>query len=154
MFNQQTKILMMKTPRLQKAYSIMEIMITVIIVSVIAGFGIASFQKAGDKNIERGLFVDLRVIMSAMEIYRVRHQGYVPGAVDLSTVGAINAALTINILGDNATYSCTSDPADYQCTASSNEGFALRVGTATVPALVIHCSAGTCPSCDATSCPY
>lgn len=63
----------------------MELMVVVIVIGVIAGFAIPSFQKANQKGRERIMFTVLHGFKGAIEIYKARHGHYLIHDFDYSS---------------------------------------------------------------------
>ncbi|MBI5024536.1 MAG: prepilin-type N-terminal cleavage/methylation domain-containing protein [Candidatus Omnitrophica bacterium] len=131
----------------EQSFTLMELMIVVVIIGVIAGFAIPSYQKAIEKNEEKTAVVKLQTIRAGMKIYLAKNGGY--PAFDMATVTAINANLGLSVVADTMTYQCL-----------QNDNGETNVCTATSPDSswsihwhdpggngLIHCGAGTCPTC-------
>jgi prepilin-type N-terminal cleavage/methylation domain-containing protein len=111
-----------------KAFTLMELMVVVVIVGIIAAFAIPNYTKANNKAEERQLITNLRAIISAEEVYKAQTGNYWPSGLSVPTanqgIAAINAALKLNLLGGaKYDYNCNS-PANqsYQCFARYSPG--------------------------------
>jgi len=135
-----------------RAFTLVELFVVVVIISIIAAFAIPSFQKVARKNRERRAALHLRTIHGANEIYRAKSGGeYLPGAG--LNLGQINAGLSINIIDTEMTYSYTrSALVAYTATAAWAGGgaFTLRVNQNALSGSNPCCLAGAClilPGC-------
>jgi len=142
-------------PKFQNAFTLIELMTVVIILGIIAGFGIPGYQKTRGRVIEKEGAHSLAVIASAMEMFRLRNPGYPdpPGGANLD-VNDINTTLSLGIIeqninytcaddDDNTTFTCTADPDDYTWELNISE---TNDGNP-------RCSIATCPTCVAGGCP-
>lgn len=131
------------------AFTLTELMVVVIIVGMLAAFGLPSFQRATLKNRERRAIVHLINIHGANEIFSARNgnAGYWPGPG--GNLAAINAGLSLNIIDNDMNYSYSrSSPTAYTATAAwPNTGsFTLRINRNAVTATNPCCAAGSCPT--------
>ena len=85
-----------------RAFTLTELIITVVIISMIAAFAIPSYQKAVRRSYERKAILHLTTIHGANEIYKERNGGYLTGA-GLNLAG-INSGLSLNIIDTDMTY--------------------------------------------------
>lgn len=112
--------------RTRNAFTFMELLVVVILVGIVAAFAIPSYGRARERVDEREALDNLWMIISAMEIYRVRHEGY--PTVDSPEVTGINTTLNLGIIEHNMDYSCDRARADrYRCDAVSPYGWEIRV---------------------------
>jgi len=126
-----------------KGFTLIEILIVVILLGVIAGFGIPSYNNAREKSDEREGEFSLSVIAAAMENYEYRNAGY--PAASLPQIDDINTTLNLGILEQNMDYDCTSSSATFTCTAISTYGWELDISNTSNG--VVRCSVVTCPTC-------
>ena len=100
-----------------EGFTLIEIMIVVVLVGVIAAFGIPTFDKMIRKSHERNAILGLTLINKANEVYEARTGGYYNsgGAVDLA---AINTNLSIDVKALDLTYSYTGVAGSYTATAA------------------------------------
>ncbi len=135
-------------------YTLIELIVTVIIIAVISGLAINNFLRALEQGYERDAIMTMKVIASSLEIER-RTQGHYP-TTNLNGLNAINNALNLKIPGNDFINS-------YQYTYIPGGGgdpyYILDVGTVNGwsvsydhSTLNHYCSAGTCPTCDASGC--
>lgn len=87
-----------------KAFTITELIIVIVIVSIISAFAIPQYRKLMQKSEEREIYLQLISVRAAVQIYLAK-----TGAAQISdwnTVNEINAALNLNLDGTGYTYSC------------------------------------------------
>lgn len=125
---------------MKKAFSLMELMVVVVIVGVVAGFGIPNYQRSMNISIAKDAVSNLKLIAAAQQIYFARNGFFYPDAGTVN-VYDINTNLHLNILEQQGvTYSC--NPTAPQCSATRT-GWTYSIALPT-----------TLPSCTAGSCPY
>jgi len=136
--------------KLQNAFTLIELMIVVIVLGIIAGFGIPNFNKSQERVVERDGEYNLGVIASAMEMYKVRNAGYPdpPAALNLDD---INTVLYLGVIAQNVTYACADDDDDttFSCTAAEGS-WTLRVTD--IDDGIPCCSTANCPSSPSNDC--
>ena len=116
----------------QSAFTLIELMIVVIILGIIAGFGIPNFSKSQARVVEKDGVYNLGTIASAMEMYRVRNEGDYPGLPGLIDTAEINTTLNLGIIEQGIAYVCLTNnavnPHTFRCTASPVDyGWSVRV---------------------------
>jgi len=129
-----------------KGFTLMEIIVVVILLSIVAAFGIPSYNNAFEQSDEREAVYNLRFIGEALEVYRVRNDDY-PN-FDLLEVSDINTTLNLGILEQNMDYDCAGGASRHVCMAISNYGWEIAYDTALAAAFNPYCVVtGTdCPS--------
>lgn len=148
----------MKTVPAQKAFTIMEILIVVIIVGVIAAFAIPNYGRSVAQSHYQDAVMQLSAIRNANQIYFARTSSYWPTATYVGTrnVSDINSNLSLNIIENSMIYTCDAyvSPTTFTCTARPPDGsFTVTVteaplATSTPPAGTDNprCTPlGTCP---------
>jgi len=135
----------------QNAFTFIEMMIVVIVLAVIAAFGIPNYQRSQQRVDERDGINNLENIASAMEIYRVRNDGLYPVTGDINTLAEINTELNMGIIAQNLNYSCFSNnavnPRVFRCDAIHNTPPPWRVRVTAVSLGVPFCGPGpACPT--------
>jgi len=123
----------------------------VVLLGVIAAFGMPNYTRAREKADEREAVANLRMVVHALELYKNRNGGY-PG-FDMPQAGDINTTLNLGIIEQNMDYNCVVAGADNTCTAVSPYGWQVQYSTAT-KANGVYCSVAGCPSCPALNCSY
>jgi len=138
--------------RSQNAFTLIELMIVIVIMAVIAAFGIPNFNRSQERVAEKDGAYNLGIISSAMEMFRVRNNGnYALGGI-LDNVGEINTTLDLGIIEQRIVYSCTGAGAAFTCTANPND-YAWNLNVREVDDGNPRCSAGVCPRCVGGGCP-
>ncbi len=125
------------------AFTLMEITMVILIISIIAAFTIPSYTKAARKADERTIIVNLTAMRAAADMYTIdgAHLG------TWVTLNAINTELGLSAMDIKATYTCGSAAGQTdRCTATHPDGWAIEFHDEHSGGR-LHCSAGTCPSC-------
>ncbi len=146
--NQCLKISAYRYKKLFKGFTLIEIMIVVVLVTVIAGFGLPTYDRIMRKSHERNAILGLTIINKANEIYEVRGGDfYIGGPIGLA---AINTNLSIDVKALNLTYSYTGAAAAYTAMAAWTGGGAPFTVEVDEGAIILrtnpYCSVGPCPS--------
>ena len=134
----------------------LELMVVVIIVGVIAGLSIPSFQRNMERTVERTAADNLNILWAAIRL-KAAQEGAMPttaywGADD------INPAFNVYLIEDPdyiSSYRCGVDipTGAYDCDAVSTFGWILHV-MENHESEKAHCSAGPqCPTCQ-PYCPF
>jgi prepilin-type N-terminal cleavage/methylation domain-containing protein len=128
-----------------KAFTLMEVVIVIVIIGIIAAFGLPNYVKSVARANAKDAAANLRIIASALQVYRAQVGGW-PDAADLEDVNEINQTLAVSIIPNNMTYSCD-DTAGFQCNADSPSGWQLQIDETTTLPFDPYCSSGvgTCP---------
>lgn len=133
-----------------KAVTLMEILLVVIIVGIMAAFGIPSYNRSVERTQEKTAVANLNMMIEALKLYQVYNGNY--PSMSLPQVNDINNALNLNIIGGDIGYNCLAPSTNYQCFAQSvTFGWGLRFQTA--GSFFVHCNVGTCPTCTGAGCP-
>lgn len=133
---------------MKKAFTLMELVIVVITISVIAVFAIPNFKKAVDRRYESSIVLDLTAINAAQEIYKSRYGAYYtfsnPSGQGKSS---INAKLNLNIGLQGAYFLCHPRSGVYECFGSIR-GFSIYMNPGSInPGTNPYCSPpGSCPT--------
>jgi len=135
------------------AFTIVEILIVVIIMSVIAGFAIPNYNKAQDRSNEREAVINLRLVGIAMQSFKLHDANDEYPSADLPQVSDINTALSLGIIEQTMDYDCVSSTSEFDCTAVHPNGWEVSIETNSGIVGVVHCSNNTCPQCSGTDCP-
>lgn len=106
-----------------KAFTLAEVIIVTVIISVIAAFALPNYFKSVRKQYERRIITDLKSIHAANEVYHAQTRVYLPPDAAAGTLVNMNQNLEINVLADSKiTYSCDGDGSVYTCTGAYNAG--------------------------------
>ena len=132
-----------------KAFTMTELLVVIIIMGIMASFIVPNYQNAVAQANEREAVVKLIAITKAMEVYNAMHGS--PVSYDLNDINEINTTLGTNIDPDKNNYSCVGVPVGYYCFVNSPDGWTLH--STDLQNGVVHCDSATCPSCDWQSCP-
>ncbi len=134
-----------------RGFTLTELMIVVILIGVIASFGIPSFAKMLRKSHERSAIMGLTALSAANTIYEARNGEYYQGAGDITV---INSNLSINILEDGLTYAYASSAVDaYEATATWTGGVNFTVGVDQRPIILDKTNPEVNPCCLDGVCP-
>ncbi len=103
-----------------KAFTLMELVIVIVILSIISSFGIPSFIKTVNRSKARNAINNLSIIHSLNSNYRNKF-GY---NIFSGNIASVNTQLELNILSDGLTYNCGSGTT---CVASMPSVFSATV---------------------------
>jgi len=134
--------------RLIKGFTLLEIMIVVILIIIIAAFGIPGYGKMIRKSHERNAILGLTSINQANSVYEAKTGGYWDSG-GLAVLADINTNLSIDLKALDLTYSYNGGAGSYTATAAWTGTIPFTVGVDENPISVganPSCSAGTCPS--------
>jgi prepilin-type N-terminal cleavage/methylation domain-containing protein len=136
----------MKTKTL-KAFTIIEIIIVIIIMSAIAGFAIPNYLKSVRKARVNDAKTQLTALYSAQAIYRARTGFYWPTDGLNKTTADINDALNLNLIENGSQYTCDAgaDADSYTCGASIGDGTCTLVLTQDPLSDTNPSEQGSCP---------
>jgi prepilin-type N-terminal cleavage/methylation domain-containing protein len=133
-----------------KAVTLIEILLVVVIVGIIAAFGIPAYNRAVERAEEKTAVDNLNIMIEALKLYKARNGNY--PSTDLAQAADINNALNLNIFAGDMNYSCIGPNTNYQCSAQSVT-FGWRLRFQTGGSFFVHCNPGGCPTCTAAGCP-
>jgi len=132
----------------QNAFTLIELVIVIVLLAIIAGYGIPTFTKSQERVDERDGEFNLGTIASAMEMYRMRNEGYPdpPGVAPLN-LDDINTTLYLGIIAQDMTYVCADDnnTTTFSCTAAEG-GWTLRITQADNGIVCCLGAANLCPT--------
>lgn len=129
----------------KKAFTLTEVIVTIVILSIITMFAIPSYTKANKKTHERDIMLQLSSIHAANEIYRA--QSPARDYADFSgNETNINANLSLNILPNSVVYDYTYGGVQtYTVTATwDTVEITLTAGALNPKGTNPCCSVGTC----------
>lgn len=129
-----------------KAFTLVELLIVIIIISIIAGFGIPGYTKTIGRARARDAISNLSIIHASNVIFRIRTGGNVLE----DNLGDINTALNLNVISSGGTvYECSSN----NCTATSSDWDAGTQEGFQVTADLAAALGGNNPDCAGSRCP-
>ncbi len=145
----------------KKGFTITELILVVVIISIMAGFGIPNYTKAVERAHVRDVNNQLLALYSANQVYRAQNGRFWPADNNAGAgydVAAISTNLGLSIIPNGMTYNCTGAgvaPGTFSCTSARNGGSAVFTLTVTQAALSFPlggasnpsyvCTSGTCP---------
>jgi type II secretory pathway pseudopilin PulG len=139
-----------------QAFTIMEVMLSVLILGIIAAFVMPNFAMTLQKNYEKDMISKIQLISEANRLYRAQHGEYLPGSgVNLD---ALNTALKLSIASGSfsVSYSRLSDTSySISATYTGSNSFTIRFTDDFAANLSTEyedpcCSSGSCfvvPNC-------
>ena len=131
-----------------KAFTLAELLVVIIILGIMASFGLPSYQLAVERGYERKAAMKLVLITRAMEVYKATHGTYVD--YDLNDINDINTALGTQIEADENVYSCVGFSGSSYCFVDHDvNGSQWVLHSTTLQNGTVHCDSATCPSCTA-----
>ena len=96
-------------------FTLMELMITVVLIGIIAGFAVPNYEKSIAKAHERDAINGLKMIYAAANLYKTNEGDYNTG--NLPNTQSINTALNINLMSEKITYSALGGAANLSAKA-------------------------------------
>ena len=128
-----------------KAFTLTEIMVVVILIGIIAAFGIPNYQKAVDKAHERDAVIQLTALHAANRVYQAQVGTYLVGTnLDIDD---INSGMGINLIANELDYLYNSDGTTFTATATYRSFTVGVTESAIVKDTNPYCvTPGTCPS--------
>ena len=137
----------------KKAFTLIEMIVVVVIMSIIAGFALASYDRARQKNVERNYAAQLTALAGVSNQYKARNRGYwdVGGSAqnEASIETTLGTLIASEIDDATVTYNSTGPDNFAFYAASGRYGFTARVDIRNEPC----CHSGTCRYLPACSCP-
>jgi prepilin-type N-terminal cleavage/methylation domain-containing protein len=135
--------------RKKQAFTLVEIVITISVMATIAGFALVNYRKTVERSYLHDAINQLRTINAANRIYHSIAGKYWPPDAGTYNIAAINQNLSLGIIANGMTYSCTgATGTSFSCTAIRNApapSFTVTVTDAEVSATNPQCTAGACP---------
>jgi len=128
-----------------RAFTLMEIIITIVIVGLMAAFAVPNYTKAVAKTDERAAIANLMAIRAAIEMY-LTNTGTATIPADWSGLSTINAQLGISIIDTKMTYDCFTTAGGGKCDATHPSGWVILFPFAGSKNIVCDV-ADDCPSC-------
>ena len=149
--------------RTKMAFTLTELLVVVVIVSIIAAFVIPGYQKSQARADERIVVTNIRMMATAMQLYKDRNGEWPPYPNESMFIQQINAVFNLSIIedGNTITYTCGDDNAppagdSFECEANTTYGWQIETDTGDDnPIGVVFCDTdhGPCLSCTSSGCP-
>ena len=133
-----------------KAFTLLEVLITVIIIGILAGLAIPNFTKSRERALDKEAQTVLSLIQSAEKMYYMKDEtSYYPSIANTSVnVNSINSYLRLNLFSASWDYGINTD-ADtaYTATAGRLNGPSgwNRTWEIIASDTVARCISGPCP---------
>ncbi|HCI45081.1 MAG TPA: hypothetical protein DE315_06095 [Candidatus Omnitrophica bacterium] len=127
----------------EQSFTLMELMIVVVIIGIIAGFAIPSYQKAMARQQVKRLILTANLIAGAQEIYKARNGRYwCDGSPACSDLNNINASLGIQIIPESGVTYTTFAPTiqDFEVTITDEALFNIHAFLSPPPSMTITCT--------------
>jgi prepilin-type N-terminal cleavage/methylation domain-containing protein len=111
---------------LKKAVTLLELLITVIILGILAALAIPNYYKTREHALGKTAVANLKLLDAAEEIYRLEYKAYYPSPApgSVNALAEINNYLKLSLSDDNWDYTVTttSDNAFTAIAERENEG--------------------------------
>jgi type IV pilus assembly protein PilE len=120
-----------------KAFTLIELMVVLIIVSIVAGFAIPNYTKSVERSHRKDAESNLQMVHAAQLMYSAKNNGAYWGPGNLA---ALNTNLSLNIVANGKTYNCTGGGNTYSCTAVKGAWTVTITDASTTPSCT-----GSCP---------
>ncbi len=141
--------------RIRRAFTLMELMMVLVILTIIMTFVIPSYKKTSDKMTEKTAAWNLISIRTGLNLYKTAQGGY--PTFNLNNANAISNTLGIAIIPGNITYQCILMSSNtYDCQATTSAGWQVHIESGFIPGDP-HCNSTNppCPTCTMTAkCPF
>jgi prepilin-type N-terminal cleavage/methylation domain-containing protein len=136
---------------MRKGFTLLELIVVLIIITIIAGFAIPSYQKSTQKGREREAYLKLLTIHGANQIYKAKYGAYVDsGGSVVQDLNFINSNLSIDLSSTDLDFDYLSPAGgqSYDSTAAYSDGgtviFRIKIKSGTVGVSNPCCDDGTC----------
>ena len=142
--------------RNKRAFTLMELITVVVIVSIIAAFAIPNYNRSVLKAHEKDIVANMRAIVAAEEIYRSENGVYWPTGFGGMLTPLINTNLRLGIVENQVVYTCFRfGGLGHMCQAiyQPNPQWTIRMSTFSAVPWNIVCFGGGCPTCTGAGCP-
>ncbi|MCK5082180.1 MAG: type II secretion system protein [Candidatus Omnitrophica bacterium] len=126
------------------AFTLTEVLIAVVLLGVVAAFGVPNYTKGVNRSKEKDAVANLEMIRETVRLHISREGGTPPLA--LANVAAINSTLQLNIIEQEGnTYACLVQNI-YTCQATNTAGWQVQFRLDTNDGDVSCSIATTCPT--------
>ena len=128
------------------AFTLTEILIVVIIISIIAGFGLPNYYKNYERSLLKSAISQLKAIERAQKMYHQRNGYFFPDNGTETDIEDINDGLKVHLASTAFTYECSDTDNDndkYTCSATRDGStYVAQVTESASPTCV---SGASCP---------
>lgn len=101
---------------MRTAFTLLEILVVIIIIGILATFGIAQYYPVRERALGKEAIANLKLIAAAEKIYRMEHGKYYPGAIAASEDDVTD-------INDNLKLLLTETNWDYEIAGGSDNSF-------------------------------
>lgn len=114
--------------RSELSFTLIELMITVLIVGILATFVTLGFQRTIQGAREKETRLNLIILKTGQTLYKQHHGAYYPNITGwLAGISALNSNLDLNIIENpNFFYACEKQLSNYTCYGSYNGNGAFQ----------------------------
>lgn len=81
---------------MRKGFSLLEVMIVVVMIAIVAAIAIPRFVDASDEAAEAALAKDLRMVRQQIELFKLHHDGILPGQDGKDIVEQLTGETDVN----------------------------------------------------------
>lgn len=141
----------MRDKRTRAGFTLGELLVVIVIVSIISGYALGSFTQARRRNVERTYAAQLRALAGVAKQYKARNQGYwdVGGVTQNLATLQTTLGTDITIDGATVTYNSSSRDSFAFYAVNARHSFTARIDVMNEPC----CHAGPCLMLPACPCP-
>lgn len=141
----------------KKAFTLIELTVTIVIIVIIAMSAFINYTRAFKQSYERDVLLRLRIMQNVMEVTKRKTSDYPTS--NMTTLAELNTALGLqtpaNTYYNSYAYTYTAPAVTpgvgtYTLAIGTTAGWAITYDSSTSK---YYCSAGTCPTCTASTCP-
>lgn len=93
--------------RIDKGFSLMELLVVLIIVGILAALSIPNYTKTRERAVDKEAQTALSLVQAAERMYRLRAAAYYPYTVPETSIDNINENLKLNLGEQRWDYSVT-----------------------------------------------
>ena len=126
----------------EQSFTLMELIIVVVIIGIIAGFAIPSYQKAMARQQVKRLILTANLIAGAQEIYKAKNGQYGCPPMTCASLNDINSNLGINVMPETGVTYITFAPTiqDFEVTITDEALFNIHAFLSPPPSMTITCT--------------
>ncbi len=135
-------------------FTLLEIVITIIVVGTLAGFSIPFFVNTIQEARERDAVLQLEAIKGMEENLFAASGQYWPADGSTQSTGGINTNLKLSIVENEMEFRCSGDGSSFTCTAYHPNAGSPDWAVVTSDSAEPRCTNTACPNCTPSGCPY